>query len=154
MHPLVKALLSSWEWRLEIVAVLLTLGATAGLVQVAQAKQARSACHVTLLLSYYAGLAILAARCSRPSTGWAGGSSSCICFSTCSRSCWLRRCCCWRILPVHGRALPPGVCECVASLFSQPSGFRRGLVAVTRPFIVWLIFLTVYLGWHDASLYD
>jgi hypothetical protein len=31
---------------------------------------------------------------------------------------------------------------------------RRGLTAVTNPAICWLVFLFVYIGWHDPSLYD
>ena len=34
------------------------------------------------------------------------------------------------------------------------SRFRRALAAATRPMFTWLIFLTVYLGWHDATLYN
>ncbi|NJN82762.1 MAG: cytochrome c oxidase assembly protein, partial [Caldilineaceae bacterium] len=41
-----------------------------------------------------------------------------------------------------------------SSLFGRNAHFRRGLSAITRPGIAWLLFIIVYLGWHDASAYN
>ncbi len=157
MHPLVKALLSSWEWRLEIVAVLLTLGAlyTLGWFRLRRQSKRGQLANWPRLLSYYAGLAILAVSLLSP-IDRLGGQLFFMHMLQHMLSIMLAA----PLLllanpfPFMVWALPAALRMRVASLFSQPSGFRRGLAAVTRPFIVWLIFLTVYLGWHDASLYD
>ena len=42
----------------------------------------------------------------------------------------------------------------MARLFERDSLFRRALIKVTQPGVAWLLFLTVYLGWHDPNAYN
>jgi cytochrome c oxidase assembly factor CtaG len=34
------------------------------------------------------------------------------------------------------------------------SWFRRTLVFLTKPGVIWLLYLTIYLGWHEPALYN
>jgi cytochrome c oxidase assembly factor CtaG len=56
--------------------------------------------------------------------------------------------------PIMLWALPAGPRHAVGSLFSRDTWFRRGLTAITQPGICWLVFVFIYIGWHDPSLYD
>jgi cytochrome c oxidase assembly factor CtaG len=157
MHPLVKALLSQWEWRLEIVAVLLTLGAlyTLGWLRLRRQSKRRQLASWLRLLSYHAGLAILAVSLLSP-IDRLGGQLFFMHMLQHMLSIMLAA----PLLllanpfPFMVWALPATWRLRVAGLFARPSAFRRALAAVTRPFIAWLVFLTIYLGWHDASLYN
>ncbi len=40
------------------------------------------------------------------------------------------------------------------ALFARDSWFRRALTTVTTPVLCWFIFLFLYIGWHDAALYN
>jgi cytochrome c oxidase assembly factor CtaG len=51
-------------------------------------------------------------------------------------------------------ALPAGLRGQAAALFTRDSRFRRGLAAATRPGVAWLIFVTIYFGWHDSTAYN
>ena len=68
MHPLLQALLSPWEWRLEIVVVLLILVVLYGL---GWSRLRRHSTRQRLatwprLVAYYAGLAVLAVSLMSP----------------------------------------------------------------------------------------
>lgn len=42
----------------------------------------------------------------------------------------------------------------VSGLLSGPSRFRRVVTRLTSPGIVWLLFFTILVGWHDPNLYN
>lgn len=50
-------------------------------------------------------------------------------------------------------ALPRSLRLAVGGWFQRESPFRRGLRAVTRPGLSWLLFVGVLFGWHDPGLY-
>ena len=54
--------------------------------------------------------------------------------------------------------LPTGWRRSVGRVVSQAlhreSGFRRGLRAVTQPGIIWLVWVISLIGWHDPNLYN
>lgn len=54
--------------------------------------------------------------------------------------------------------LPTGLRRRVGGLFSQAlhreSGFRRGLRTVTQPGIIWMIWVISLIGWHDPTMYN
>ena len=56
--------------------------------------------------------------------------------------------------PIMLWALPLPARRAVSTLFVRDSAFRRVLTAATQPAICWLVFLFVYIGWHDPGLYN
>ena len=55
--------------------------------------------------------------------------------------------------PIGLWGLPTPLRRVVASGFVHDSWFRRALTYVTRPSIVWFLYLVIYLGWHDPEFY-
>jgi cytochrome c oxidase assembly factor CtaG len=56
--------------------------------------------------------------------------------------------------PIALWALPHTARHTVGGLFTRDSAFRRAFAYVTSPGISWLLFITVYLGWHDPTAYN
>ena len=56
--------------------------------------------------------------------------------------------------PVLVWGLPPRGRRTVGGALNQESTFRRVVAKATSPGIVWLLFVTVYVGWHDQRMYD
>lgn len=157
MHPLARALLSAWEWRLEIVVVLLGLGV---LYAVGWARLRRRGARHGLatwprLLSYFSGLSILAAALMSPIDQLGGQ----LFFMHMTQHMLTIMLAAPLLLlgnpyPFMVWSLPKSGRAYVSRLMNTDSRFRRVLAAATRPTTTWLIFLTVYLGWHDANLYN
>lgn len=157
MHPLVKALLSPWDWRPEIVIVLVTLGAlyTLGWVRLRRQSTRRQLATWLRLFSYMSGLAVLALSLLSPIDRLGGQ----LFFMHMLQHMLSIMIAAPLLLlanpfPFMVWSLPESWRPRVAGLFAGPSGFRRVLAASTRPFIAWLAFLTIYLGWHDSTLYN
>jgi cytochrome c oxidase assembly factor CtaG len=51
-------------------------------------------------------------------------------------------------------SLPRTLRLAMARLFERDSLFRRALIKSTQPGVAWLLFLTIYLGWHDPNAYN
>lgn len=56
--------------------------------------------------------------------------------------------------PVLVWGLPRRGRQMVGGLLSSKSRFRRVVTKLTAPGIAWLVFFTVYVGWHDPNLYN
>ncbi len=157
MHPLVKALLSSWDWRPEIVFVLLSLGAlyTLGWVRLHRQSRRGQMATWTRLASYYAGLIVLAVSLLSPidrlgdQLFFMHMVQHMLSIMIAAPLLLLAN-----PFPFMVWSLPPAWRRHVSALFAGPSAFRRTFAAATKPFVAWLVFLTIYLGWHDANLYD
>lgn len=50
--------------------------------------------------------------------------------------------------------LPENLRRRVAGLFRRRAAFRRGLRAVTSAGLAWMIFVAVFVGWHDPRAYN
>ena len=157
MHPLLQALLSPWEWRLEIVVVLLILVVLYGL---GWSRLRRHSTRQRLatwprLVAYYAGLAVLAVSLMSPIDRLGGQ----LFFMHMVQHMLTVMVAVPLLLlgnpfPFMVWSLPSAGRRVTTSLMRGRSPFRRTLAAVTRPLVAWLVFLTVYLGWHDATLYN
>lgn len=157
MHPLTRALLSGWEWRPEILIVLLTLG-TMYIVGWSRLRRQSAYGKVATkprLAAYLGGLAILAISLMSPIDRL--GSQlffmhmlqHMLSIMFAAPLLWLGQ-----PFPIMLWAMPVGLRRRVAGLFTRRSPFRRALTAATRPGISWLIFVTIYLGWHDPNAYN
>lgn len=157
MHPLTRALLSGWEWRLEIVAILLALGAlyALGWIRLRRKGGRHGLATWPRLVAYLAGLIILAVSLMSP-IDQLGGQLFFMHMTQHMLSIMLAA----PLLllanpyPFMVWALPRSARSYTSRLMRTDSGFRNALAAGTRPVVAWLIFLTVYLGWHDANLYN
>lgn len=157
MHPLARALLSTWEWRLEILVVLVPLGImyTLGWRRLRQQSSYRKLATWPRLAAYLGGLLMLAISLLSPIDRL--GSQlffmhmlqHMISIMFAAPLLWLGE-----PFPIMLWAMPVGLRRWVAGLFARRSPFRRAFAAATRPGITWLIFITVYLGWHDANAYN
>jgi cytochrome c oxidase assembly factor CtaG len=56
--------------------------------------------------------------------------------------------------PIVLWALPHRARHQVGALFTRDSVFRRVLARATGPGVAWLVFVTIYLGWHDPNAYN
>jgi len=56
--------------------------------------------------------------------------------------------------PVIVWGLPQPARQKVAGLFAKPSDFRRILRIITPPGVTWMLFIALFLGWHDARAYN
>ncbi len=56
--------------------------------------------------------------------------------------------------PVFLWALPRSLRIAVGGLFRAQTALVRALRMATNPLIAWMVYLTVFLGWHDPNLYD
>jgi putative membrane protein len=50
--------------------------------------------------------------------------------------------------------LPAGARRAVGRLFNRRSSFRRSLRSLTSPGLIWMVFVALFLGWHDPNAYN
>ena len=157
MHPLVRALFSAWEWRPDVFFVLTTL---AVVYAVGWMRLRRQSVHRKLatrgrLIAYMSGLATLALSLMSPIDRL----GSQLFFMHMIQHMLIIQLAAPLLLlgnpfPFMLWALPQAPRLQTARLFTDESAFRRLLTAATRPGVAWLVFLTVYLGWHDTAAYN
>lgn len=156
MYPLLRALLSAWDWRLDISLVLLTFAAlyTTGWWRLRQRGRIKLAKR-RRLAAYWGGLMTLAIALMSPIDPLGGQlffmhmiqhmitimvSAPLLCLG--------------EPFPFLLWGLPDTGRKWTGGLFVQGSVVRTGLRALTQPALVWLMFVAVYGGWHDPLLYN
>lgn len=157
MHPLVRGLLSPWEWRPE---VMFTLGVMAALYSFGwwrvrrQSKRQKLATYWRLT-AYYSGLFLLALALTSP-IDLLGGQllimhmvQHKILVMFAAPLIWLGN-----PYPIALWALPRGARRVVTAPLVSNSPVRRALTTISNPIICWLVFMFVYIGWHDPGMYD
>ena len=157
MNPLLQALFSPWEWRFEILIVLIPLAIlyTVGWRRLRNKRGRRSKLATfPRLVSYWAGIAVLITALMSPIDALGGQ----LFFMHMIQHLLTMMVAAPLLLlanpfPFMLWGLPPGARRAVASQFAPRARFRRVLTAVTRPLFVWLLFVFVYLGWHDPDFY-
>ena len=157
MHPLTRALLSSWEWRPEVLGILVPLGV---MYFVGWQRLRRHSTHQKLanwwrLASYQGGLGIIAISLMSPIDRLGGQ----LFFMHMIQHMLMIMFAAPLLLladpfPFFLWSLPMRLRLPVARLFERDSLFRRALIKATQPGVTWLVFLTVYLGWHDPNAYN
>jgi len=157
MHPLVRALLSGWEWRPEILAVLVPL---AMMYVLGWRRLRRRSIHGRLatwpkLAAYLGGMVILAASLMSPIDRLGSQLFFMHMVQHMLAIMWAAP-----LLLLAGPfpfilwSLPETLRVSVGSLFAHDTPVRRLWATVTRPGVTWLVFITVYLGWHDSNAYN
>lgn len=157
MHPLMRGLLSSWEFRPEVLAIIVPLGV---MYFVGWRRLRRHSAHNKLangwrLASYEGGLGIIALALLSPIDRLGGQ----LFFMHMIQHMLMIMFAAPMLLladpfPVFLWSLPVKLRQPAARLFERDSTFRRLLIKTTQPGVAWLVFLTIYLGWHDPQAYN
>lgn len=157
MHPLARELLSSWEFRPEVLAILIPLSV---MYFVGWRRLRRHSTHNNLangwrLASYQGGLWIIALSLMSPIDRLGGQ----LFFMHMIQHMLFMMFAAPMLLlaepfPIFVWSLPRKMRRPVVTLFEHESLFRRALAKSTQPGVTWLVFLTIYLGWHDPNAYS
>ena len=152
---LLQALLSKWEWRIEIILVLLLFGVLffRGWRHL-RGKGAKSATGWRLA-SYLGGLFALSLSLLSP-IDWLGGQLFFMHMIQHLLTMMIAAplLCLANPFPILLWGLPKDFRLMVGQLFTQHSRFRRGLATVTKAPHMWFLFFAVYLGWHEPAAYN
>lgn len=157
MDPLVKALLSAWEWRPEVVFVLLLLGMLyiIGWLRLHNRRQPAKLANKRRLAAYLSGLAILTVSLVSP-VDLLGSQlffmhmvQHMLMIMVAAPLLWLGE-----PFSIGLWGLPPKPRRWVGHLFAPDARFRRFLHATSGPGAAWLIFICVFVGWHDPNAYN
>ncbi|MEX1018824.1 MAG: cytochrome c oxidase assembly protein [Litorilinea sp.] len=161
MHPLFQALLGPWEWRLEVLAVIVpwavlyTLGWRRLRIQVQAHKLTPRRYLVRRLIAYWAGILILIISLMSPVDRLGG---QLLLMHMVQHKLTMFFAAPLILLgnpfPFVLWGMPARVRVAVGGLFARNARFRRVLTAATRPGIAWLVLITVYYGWHDPIAYN
>lgn len=157
MSPLLRALLTSWDLRPEILLTLAILGGlfTLGWWRIRTRSRQNRLAAPWRLAAYWSGLIILAIALMSGIDILSGQ----LFFMHMIQHLLLVMIVPPLILltnpfPFLLWGLPPNARRWVGGLFVRDSGFRNGLKFVTRPQIVWIAFVGLLLMWHDPNLYN
>ena len=158
MDPVLRALLLSWDLRIEIIATLVLMGCiyTRGWWHLHRQPANRNRlANGWRLAAYLGGLFILGVALMSPIDVLGGQ----LFFMHMIQHLLLVM-----IIPsllllanplpflMWGRPARPR--HQVGRLLSRGSAFRRGLYTLTAPGLVWMAFVAFLLGWHDPNAYD
>ena len=157
MHPLARALLSAWEVRPVILLVLLTFGTLycLGWLRLRRQSTQQKLASKLRLASYLSGLGIVALALMSPIDRL--GSQlffmhmvqHMLFMMLAAPLLWLAE-----PFPFVLWGMPAPARHVVGGFFTRESTFRRVLAKATAPGISWLLFVTIYLGWHDSDAYN
>lgn len=168
MDPILSALLQSWDWRIEIVLILALAGTvyTVGWQRLrnrGQARHARRGRHKEhrlatgwRLAAYLGGLILVALALMSPidvlgSQLFYMHMVQHLLLVMFAPPLLLIA----NPLPFFLWGLPVGSRGQVGRwLFSPKSSFRRGLRMLTPPGLTWIVFIAIFLGWHDPNAYN
>jgi len=155
MDTTTRALLLSWGWRFELIAVLLLLGAlyVRGWWRLRQKGH-----HLAVgwrLVCYVAGLLVVALALMSP-IDLLGEQlflmhmiQHLLLIMLVPPLLWLGQ-----PFPLGIWGMPAFARRLTITAFSQKSPFRNLLVKLASPGVVWFIFVALLWGWHDPSVYN
>ncbi len=156
-----KALLLSWDWRPEVLVILIALALVYGRGWLRLRRQARVEGRRTRwatgwrLVTYWLGLASIGIALMSPIDVLSGQ----LFFLHMTQHLLLSMLAVPLLLigdpfPVLIWGLPTQGQKAAARLLNDRSPWRRALARITTPGISWLVYVTVLIGWHDPTLYD
>ncbi len=157
MHPLARALLSTWEWRPEVLIVVLPLAVlyTLGWRRLRRQSATRKLATRMRLAAYLGGLAIITIALLSPIDRLGGE----LFFMHMSQHMLLMMFAAPLLLladpfPFIVWGLPPALRRPVAGFVTHNPVVRRTLAFLGRPDVAWITFHLIYFGWHDANAYN
>ncbi|MBX2999311.1 MAG: cytochrome c oxidase assembly protein [Caldilineaceae bacterium] len=156
MDPLTKALLLSWDLRVEAIALLLTLGTlhVIGWRNLRQRGRTRFA-NYWRLASYLVGLLLLAIALMSPIDVLG---SQLFLMHMVQHLLMMMFAAPLLMLanpfPTFLWALPRDLRIRIGGWFQPGHRVYQTLAQILNPGLAWMLFITVYLGWHDPNLYN
>lgn len=157
MHPLLQALFSAWDWRLDVTLVLLTFATlyTTGWWRLRKRSDNPKLANKKRLAAYWGGLVILAVSLMSPIDPLGGQ----LFFIHMLQHLLTIMFAAPLLLlaapfPITLWGMPKGLRRGVGKQFTRGAVTRALLHSITKPSFVWLSFVTVYAGWHDPNLYN
>jgi len=155
MPNLLQELLSAWEWRIDVVLVLLVFATlyVRGWLTLRQ-KQTKLA-SVPRLAAYLGGLFALALSLLSPIDRLGGQLffmhmiQHLLSIMVAAPLLLLAN-----PFPIILWGMPTGLRSAVGGLFTQNAFFRTTLALITKPGFAWIAFIGVYLGWHEPEAYN
>lgn len=159
MDPVLKALLLSWEWRIELIVILLLAGTfyTRGWRHLRGVRQGEKSRLATggRLAAYLSGLVVLGIALMSPIDVLGGQ----FFFMHMIQHLLLVMIVPPLLLfanplPFFMWGLPLSARRQMGRMLRRKSGFRRRLRSFTAPGIVWMLFVVALLGWHDPGAYQ
>lgn len=156
MDPIFKAFLLSWDLRIEVCLVLGLFGVIQfiGWWRLRQRSRKRFA-NVKRLLSYASGLIVLGIALMSPIDVLGGQLfymhmiQHLLVVMVAPPLLLLAN-----PFPIFLWSLPRGARRSVAGWFRHDSQLRHLLQQMTRPGLTWMVFVAVFLGWHDPHAYN
>ncbi len=155
MPPIVKALFSSWEWRLDILIVLGTLTTLYIVGWLRLRRQKAKLANGWRLAAYLSGIFLLITATMSP-IDMLGGQllfmhmiQHKIVVMAAAPLLWLGS-----PFPIGLWGLPAVLRRRTTLFFARDSLLRRGVAVITQPGVAWLTFIVIYIGWHDSNLYN
>lgn len=156
MNPLVQALLGPWELRPGVLLTLVPLTALylIGWVRLRR-RGARKLASGWRLAAYLAGMGTLAMALMSP-VDQLGGQLFFMHMIQHKLSIMVAAPLIWlgNPFPIGVWGLPGAGRRAVGAVLNQESPVRSALAAVTQPFVAWIAFVFVYIGWHDPGAYN
>ena len=157
MHPLLSALLSSWDWRIDVSVVLLLCGTlyVLGWLRLRKRSNYRKLATRWRLAAYLSGLIVLALALMSP-IDRLGNQLFFIHMTQHMLSIMVAAplVCLGNPFPFVIWGLPPAIRRYVAALFARNSVLRPVLAGIANPGLAWFVFIAIYMGWHDPGLYN
>lgn len=161
MSPTTKAILASWEWRIEILVVLALAGTlfSRGWWLLRQRSKRQTLATFPRLISYWVGLIIIFFSLISPIDLLAGQ----LFFMHMIQHLLLIMIAPPLLLVVNPMpfilwGLPTPLRVRVGQLLGQAlhrdSAIRKGIKSATRPGIIWFVWLVAVFGWHDPDAYN
>ncbi len=157
MTPLIRALLSTWEWRPDVTVVLVLLGTlyVVGWRRLRRRSQQPKLATKRRLAAYMSGLAILAISLLSP-IDLLGSQlffmhmiQHMLMMMVAAPLMWIGE-----PFPIGLWGFPVKLRQRIGRGFAREANFRRLLTAATRPGVAWLAFICVFAGWHDPNAYN
>jgi len=158
MDPVLRALLLSWDLRIEIIATLVLMGCIYSRGWWHLRRQSANRGRLATgwrLAAYLGGLFILGVALMSPIDVLAGQLffmhmiQHLLLVMIVPPLLWLAN-----PLPFLMWGLPARARHQAGRLLSRGSAFRRGLYTLTAPGLVWMAFVAFLLGWHDPNAYN
>ena len=168
MDPILNALLLSWNWRADVIVVLILAGTiyTVGWQRLRNPRHKRSSgikpqryrprlATGWRLAAYLGGLALIGLALMSPIDVLGGQ----LFYMHMIQHLLLVMLAPPLLLiaapfPFVLWGLPARTRGMIARLFNPTSPFRQGLRHLTPPGLVWILFIAVFLGWHDPNAYN
>ena len=156
MNPLTKALFSAWEWRLDVLLVFALFVSLylRGWLRL-RARHARALASRLRLAAHLCGVGVLAVSLLSPLDQLGGQlffmhmAQHLLTMMVAAPLLWLAE-----PFPIMLWGAPDPLRHWVGAALAPAAPLRMIAQKVTQPAISWLLFITIYLGWHEPVLYN